>query len=115
MAARLAGISSSSIKAEFEAFIHAGKLENVKHDIFLRIAEKVRIYEMDGIESLVTEAVAAGLSDIAIHDCILTSSLSCLFNRYIDGMKARVPAEDQFYLMVGERIAASGYKMTGQQ
>ncbi|HPD64852.1 MAG TPA: carboxymuconolactone decarboxylase family protein [Bacteroidia bacterium] len=90
------------------------KSEN-RISVLLRIAEAVRVINAEESARLVKEAKEAGISEQGCHDAVLTASVACLFNRYIDMMQAPVPTDEAFYLMIADRLISKGYAGTGQR
>jgi uncharacterized peroxidase-related enzyme len=81
----------------------------------LVIAGKV---QQDG--KLVTEADvraarAEGASDLEIHDTVLIAAAFCMYNRYVDGLGTRQPADPTFYRERGKRVAREGYVSVSEE
>ena len=75
----------------------------------LRIAEKVRRSGLDVAPEDVSQARAAGAEDEDIHDAVLIAAAFCMYNRYVDGLRAITPTEDKVYDALGQRLAQTGY------
>lgn len=58
---------------------------------------------------VVEKAKAAGATDIEIHDTVLIAALFCLYNRYVDGLATALPAENNYYDVLAERLVNHGY------
>ncbi|MHB8718295.1 MAG: hypothetical protein ACYDAC_05290 [Candidatus Dormibacteria bacterium] len=46
-----------------------------------------------------------------IHDTVLVAAAFCMFDRYVDGLDARVPKDPRAYQEAGRRITTSGYAL----
>lgn len=75
----------------------------------LDIAEKVRIGGRIVDAELIAKARSLGADDNHIHDTVLISAAFCMFNRYVDGLKAITPPAKEDYVAMGERMATKGY------
>jgi uncharacterized peroxidase-related enzyme len=75
----------------------------------LEIAEKVRIGGRTVEAELVEKARNLGASDNHIHDTVIIAAAFCMFNRYVDGLKAITPQSKADYVAMGERMATKGY------
>ena len=58
---------------------------------------------------LIAKARSLGADDNHIHDTVLISAAFCMFNRYVDGLKAITPPAKEDYVAMGERMATKGY------
>jgi uncharacterized peroxidase-related enzyme len=58
---------------------------------------------------VIDNAKAAGATDIEIHDTVLIAALFCLYNRYVDGLATALPAENNYYNVLAERLVNHGY------
>jgi uncharacterized peroxidase-related enzyme len=58
---------------------------------------------------LVAAARAAGATDTELHDTVLIAAAFCMFNRYVDGLATRSPADPAAYTDMGAHLAAHGY------
>lgn len=54
-------------------------------------------------------ARAAGADDETIHDTVLIAAAFCMVNRYVDGLGAITPTDDEAYDAMGVQMAAYGY------
>ena len=59
--------------------------------------------------AVIDKAKAAGATDIEIHDTVLIAALFCLYNRYVDGLGTALPAENNYYHVLAERLVNHGY------
>lgn len=57
----------------------------------------------------IERAKAAGATDLEIHDTVLIAALFCLYNRYVDGMATAMPAHDNYFVTLAERLVNHGY------
>ncbi len=76
----------------------------------LDIAECVRIGGRSVSDELVMQARSLGASDRHIHDTVLIAAAFCMFNRYVDGLRAFTPTEASAYVPMGARMAEIGYE-----
>jgi uncharacterized peroxidase-related enzyme len=60
--------------------------------------------------SHIEAARRAGASDEDIHDTVLIAAAFCMYNRYVDGLGTRLPADKEEYGPMGKRMATIGYK-----
>jgi len=51
-----------------------------------------------------------GATDVEIHDTVLIAAAFCMFNRYVDGLGARTPADSAAYTARASLTALHGYK-----
>jgi uncharacterized peroxidase-related enzyme len=63
-------------------------------------------------EAAVTDARAAGATDVEIHDAVLIAAAFCMFNRYVDGLGTTAPPERDDYAVPGAMIVEYGYLAT---
>ena len=59
----------------------------------------------------ITRAVAAGATDVEIHDTVLIAAAFCMFNRYVDGLATTAPADPALYAAGAQRLVKQGYLM----
>jgi uncharacterized peroxidase-related enzyme len=57
----------------------------------------------------IEKAKAEGATDIEIHDTVLIAALFCLYNRYVDGLATALPADNNYYNVLAERLVNHGY------
>lgn len=77
--------------------------------VLLDIAEKVRVGGRTVSDDMVEQARALGATDRHIHDTVLIAAAFCMFNRYVDGLRAITPETREEYVPMGERMATLGY------
>lgn len=53
-----------------------------------------------------------GADDRAIHDTVLVAAAFCMFDRYVDGLATRAPADAESYRAFGADLAANGYRLS---
>jgi uncharacterized peroxidase-related enzyme len=82
---------------------------SAKMSALLHIADKVRSSGLDVTPDDVAQARAAGASDEDIHDTVLIAAAFCMFNRYVDGLAAVTPRDDEVYAGLGRMLATRGY------
>jgi uncharacterized peroxidase-related enzyme len=75
----------------------------------LRIAAHVQQGGRLVSENDVGRARAAGASDEDIHDTVLIAAAFCMFNRYVDGLAASMPPDEETFDRLGEQLAECGY------
>jgi uncharacterized peroxidase-related enzyme len=76
----------------------------------LRVAEKVREQGRAVSEEDVAAARAAGASDVELHDTVAIAAAFCMYNRYVDGLRAPTPLRNEDYLEMGRMLASQGYR-----
>jgi uncharacterized peroxidase-related enzyme len=79
----------------------------------LRIAGAVQRSGKEVRAADVQAALAAGATDLEIHDTVLIAAAFCLFNRYVDGLATTVPEDRAGYATMAELIVTSGYATAG--
>jgi len=114
LAAKLSEQTNEELISLFENVKNGEFLSRSKSTVMLEIAENIRINYYDNIRHLSNDAIKHGFSEQAIHDIVLTASLICMFNRYVDGLEARLPDNEGFYAMIADKIAIQGYSMAGR-
>lgn len=75
----------------------------------LALAGKVQISGKAVSEQDIAEAKNAGATDVDIHDTVLIAALFCLFNRYVDGLSAITPADEESYKNRAKQVVENGY------
>jgi hypothetical protein len=58
---------------------------------------------------MIDAAHTAGATDGEVHDTVLIAAAFCMFNRYVDGLGARTPDNDDVYAQMGVVMAKYGY------
>jgi uncharacterized peroxidase-related enzyme len=72
-------------------------------------ADKVRIGGQNVTPEDVARARAVGVDDEQLHDAVLVAATFCMANRYVDGLDAITPHDEDLYDKAGERLATQGY------
>jgi len=75
----------------------------------LAIAAKVQDDARTVSDEDVALARAQGATDIEIHDAVLIAAAFCMYNRYVDGLRAWTPDDPKMYAERGELVAQNGY------
>lgn len=75
----------------------------------LAIASKVQRDAKTVTEEDVQRARDLGATHIEIHDTVLIAAAFCMYNRYVDGLKAWTPEDPKIYEERAKLIAANGY------
>jgi uncharacterized peroxidase-related enzyme len=75
----------------------------------MTIAAKVQESGKQVTTSDVERARAAGATDLEIHDAVLIAAAFSMFNRYVDGLAAFTPRDENAYDQMGQRMAREGY------
>lgn len=75
----------------------------------LSIAAKVASSGRDVTADDISRARAAGAEDEDIHDTVLVAAAFCMFNRFVDGLRAITPRDDAVYDRIGKLRADDGY------
>jgi uncharacterized peroxidase-related enzyme len=79
----------------------------------LRIAAAVQVSGRTVTPELVRAARSAGATDMEVHDAVLIAAAFSMFNRYVDGLGTRAPAEPAMYAGAAARITQKGYHFLG--
>ena len=82
---------------------------SAKLKALLAIAAAVRHSGHAVTEAHVSEARAAGATDLEIHDTVLIAAAFCMFNRYVDGLATFAPDDPALYAAGAERLIIHGY------
>lgn len=75
----------------------------------LAIAEAVAKGGKNVSDPLVEAARAEGVTDVELHDAVLVAAAFCMFNRYVDGLRATTPTDASAYDAMATRITSCGY------
>jgi uncharacterized peroxidase-related enzyme len=75
----------------------------------LEIAAKVQASGLAVTSDDVTQARAAGATDVEIHDAVLIAAAFCMYNRYVDGLRAFTPPDPAAYVQMADGIVERGY------
>jgi uncharacterized peroxidase-related enzyme len=81
-----------------------------KMKALLAIAALVQKSGREVKASDIEAARKSGASDEDIHDTVLIAAAFCMYNRYVDGLGTRLPADKEEYVPMGKRLATTGYK-----
>lgn len=81
-----------------------------KLKMYFYIAEKVQQSGRHLTKEDITSLKDQGLSDEEIHDAVLIVSAFCMYNRYVDGLGATTPQQEEDYIQMGKRMAEMGYE-----
>lgn len=82
---------------------------NSKLKSLLKIAALVQKSGRHVSPGEIQEAKKAGATDQEIHDTVLIAAAFCMFNRYVDGLRATLPDQVEAYAGMGKMIAQMGY------
>lgn len=93
------------VKTNFKAAPISEKMKAL-----IEIASRVQKSPQGVSEDAVRAARAQGASDIEIHDTILIAAAFCMYNRYVDGLKALTPTDERAYDEMGAQIQQRGYQ-----
>ncbi len=80
--------------------------EKVK--VLLKIAKEIQEGSTGLPEELVDRARRVGLCDESIHDTVLIASAFCMYNRYVDGLKVKLPQKERYNVLA--KHLKNGYK-----
>ena len=75
----------------------------------LQIARIVQRRSRELSRTEVERATAAGASDVDVQLTVLIASAFCMYNRMVDGLRARTPASEEAYRPRAREIAEHGY------
>ena len=81
----------------------------VKLKTLLAIAAAVQQSGLNVTAELVAQARAADATDLEIHDTVLIAAVSCMFNRYVDGLATIAPEDPSLYAAGAQRLIKDGY------
>jgi uncharacterized peroxidase-related enzyme len=121
---RIAAHVSRLNECEFCARSHAAAHRHLDHQptgaqpaatspklaALLRLAEAVVPGGHHVTDNDIAAARAAGNNDEEIHDTVLIAAAFCMLNRYVDGLGAITPHDDDAYDAMGAQMAANGYR-----
>jgi uncharacterized peroxidase-related enzyme len=93
-----------AVKADFTS-THLSK----KIKALLTIAGSVQQGGKQVTAVQIEAAKTAGATDLEIHDTVLIAAAFCMFNRYVDGLATRAPAEREYYINRAPQRAVEGY------
>jgi uncharacterized peroxidase-related enzyme len=80
-----------------------------KMKALLTIASLTRESGKSVTAEAIEKAKAECATDIEIHDTVLIAALFCLYNRYVDGLATALPADNNYYNVLAERLVNHGY------
>lgn len=100
--------ADGSLVAAVGQDVHSAPLSERMRALLL-IADKVRVGGNHVTEEDIARARAAGAEDEELHDTVLVAAAFCLANRYVDGLGAVTPEDDEVYENAGKRLANEGY------
>ncbi|MET0637432.1 MAG: peroxidase-related enzyme [Chitinophagaceae bacterium] len=80
-----------------------------KMKTLLAIAALVRVSGKSVTAEVISEAKAAGATDLEIHDTVLIAALFSLYNRYVDGLATVTPTDPGYYAALAIRLKEHGY------
>ena len=75
----------------------------------IKIAAKIQLGGKKIELADIDRARSAGATDIEVHDTVLIAAAFCMYNRYVDGLGAWQPDDEQLYGKMGEQRAREGY------
>jgi uncharacterized peroxidase-related enzyme len=107
VARQLAGGAADVVDAAIDDIGSAPVSDKVR--ALLVIADKVRRSGLDVAPADIAAARAVGAVDEDIHDTVLIAAAFCMFNRYVDGLRALTPTHRDAYVAMGARLAEQGY------
>ena len=82
---------------------------SAKLKALLAIAAAVRQSGLSVTVGHVTDARAAGATDLEIHDTVLIAAAFCMMNRYVDGLATLAPDDPEVYAVGAQRLIQHGY------
>jgi hypothetical protein len=75
----------------------------------LGIAARVQRGGQFGQDEHIARARREGATDNEIHDAVLIAAAFCMFNRYVDGLRAWTPDDLDGYRLRARHVAEHGY------
>jgi uncharacterized peroxidase-related enzyme len=75
----------------------------------LAIAGLVQGSGLEVSDAAVASARVEGATDLEVHDTVLIAAAFCMFNRYVDGLRTSLPADDAEYQAMARRVVCEGY------
>jgi uncharacterized peroxidase-related enzyme len=107
MAAEYLGGDEESVRSVKRNYPNAAISPKLK--ALLHIAGKVQQSGKSVTAEDIERARKQGAPDLEINDTVLIAAKFCMMNRYVDGLAAWTPEEEDFYRKRAKRIAAHGY------
>lgn len=80
-----------------------------KMKALLTIAGQVQSKALGVTTEMIAAAQKQGATDVEIHDTVLIAAAFCMYNRYVDGLRAFTPDSTEAYRQIGKQIAETGY------
>lgn len=96
--------SSAAVKEDIRTSPVSDKMKAL-----LTVADAVRQSGKLVTAALAQSAKAAGATDRELHDTVLIAALFNLYNRYVDGLGTRLPADSGYFDTLAERLVNHGY------
>lgn len=81
-----------------------------KMKALLEIAGKVRENGLHVTDKHIEDARNERATDREIHDTVLIAAAFSMYNRYVDGLATRTPADGEIYKEMGKVLAEQGYQ-----
>lgn len=75
----------------------------------LTIADSTRAGGKSVTAEMIAQARSAAATDLEIHDTVLIAALFCLYNKYVDGLSTALPATENYYKNLADRLKNHGY------
>jgi len=107
VAARYLGGDEELVRSVKRNFLSAEVSPKLK--ALLNIAGKVQQSGKSVTHEDVQRARNQGATDLEIHDTVLIAASFCMMNRYVDGLAAWTPENDDFYRERAVQLADQGY------
>lgn len=80
----------------------------------LHIAGQVAESGLAVTQAAVDAARAEGATDDDLHQTVAIAAAFCMFNRYVDGLRAHTPEAPEVYAGIGQMLAQGGYLGAGE-
>ncbi len=106
-AKHLLGGNEAIVAAVIEDYMSAPISERLK--ALLAIAAEVQKTGRAVSDESMAKARATGANDFDIHDTVLIAAAFCMYNRYVDGLRAWTPQDPELYDKMGKYLADNGY------
>jgi uncharacterized peroxidase-related enzyme len=104
------GLSESQARTRTDA-IKSGRSDGLSRKLqtLIRIALAVRDHGRKLCAADVANALVIGATDQDVQLAVLIAAAFCMYNRMVDGLRARTPADVTAYYARAEQIARYGY------
>jgi uncharacterized peroxidase-related enzyme len=104
------GLSASVARARTDA-IKSGRSDGLSEKLqaLIRIALAVRDHGRKLCAADIANALAVGATDQDVQLAVLIAAAFCMYNRMVDGLRARTPADVTAHYARAEQIARYGY------